>query len=127
GFQFIEHRLAKPSGEIAHQALDHSAQRITVRTRPFDQSDHGFGSRLVRAPDRCRFNVPRLQHRLVYVCLHVMDLRHVSDDLELWEEADQQLARYGPSGDTAYRLTRTGTAATLPIANSILCLVREIG
>jgi len=60
-------------------------------------------------------------------CLQRLDLRDVSDDLEMRETSRQNLARNCTGGDTADRFARGGTTTAPPIANAVLRFVSEVG
>ena len=82
-FEFVENRLAQSRGDAARNALNHAADGVAFIANLFDQRDHFLRCRSIWAANDIFFHVFHLHRGTVDFCRDLMNLRHVSDDLEI--------------------------------------------
>src|SRR5438046_2829041 len=125
--ELIKHRLAKSGRNAPDDAFNHATHRITFIANLPDQRLHSLRRRNIRASDRILLCVLHLNARTIDLRDDVVNLRDVTDDLEIRVQDCQYLFRDCAGGDAGNRLTRRRATAALPVTDSIFRLITKIG
>ena len=126
-FELVEHGLAKSGWDAARHALDHAADGVACIPNLLDQRDHLFRSGSIRAADDIFLNVIHCHGGTVNLRRHFMDLRHVSDEIEVRVQGGQYFFCNRTRRDATNRFARRRATAALPVSDSVFGLVSVIG
>src|SRR6266480_2008681 len=127
GLELIKHRLDKSGRNGPDDAFNHATHRITFIANLPNQRLHSLRRRNIRTSDRILLYVLHLNARTIDLRDDLVNLRDVSDDLEIRVQDRQYLFRDCAGGDAANRLTRRRATATLPVTDSVFRLITKIG
>src|SRR5438477_5775662 len=126
-FEFVENGFAQPRRNISRNTLNHATKRIAVSTRLLNEIDHVLCDRLVGTSNNRGFHVRGFNFQSVNLRDDVVNLCDEGDNFDFWKKSGQYFARDGSGGDATDCFPRTGASTALPVANSVLGLVSEIG
>src|SRR5581483_1899542 len=125
--ELVENRFTEPRRDAADDAFNDPTNRITLAAHFLNKRDHLIRRRGVRATNNILLNILRLHSRTIDLRNDFMNLRDVSNDLEFCVQHRQYFLRNCASCDSTNGLPRRSTAAALPVSNSVLGLISEIG
>src|SRR5215475_4331875 len=126
-FELVENRLTKSGRNAAHDAFNNTANRIAFTANLLNEGNHLLCRRAIRATNDVFFDVFRLHRRTIEFRDDFVNLRDVSDDLEFRVQQRQYFFCNGTSCYSANGLARRSAAAPLPVSNSILGFISEVG
>ncbi|CAB4937855.1 unannotated protein [freshwater metagenome] len=122
----IEDRFAEAHWTVAYDALDHSAERVTIAAGIFDRSDHEGGGRRIGAARRARLNIGERHRGRIDCRVDVMYLAHPGEHLDAGDLAQQRASDCARS-DAADGLACARASAAAVVATAVLGVVGVVG
>src|SRR6266566_3683904 len=113
------------AGKLSN-AFNHATDRVAFAANLLDKRRHLLRCRGIGTANRILLHIPYFHSGTIDFRDDLMNLRDVSDDLELRVKGRQYLFRDCARCDPANGLARRRATATLPVPNSIFGLVSEI-
>ena len=127
GFKFVEDRLAKPDRDAADDALDDTADAVTLGADFLDPLDHLPGGRGIGAAHGGGVDLGGRDACGVDRGVDVMNGADPGDALVAGVQGADDFPRDDAGGDASDGLARGGAASSFPIPDAVFGLVGEIG
>ena len=126
GFELVEDGLAEARGHASSHALHQPAQGIAPPPGGVDALGHLGGGGGIRAAHGVGFDGFEADGDGIYLRLDLMHPANPRQHFDAGREC-QKLSGNRASGHASHRFARAGSTASLPVANSVLRVGREVG